>query len=127
MLATLRAQKLIVDSGLLDSKYVFTNNIPEEFLNDLTHDVCLITEVRNDIALPGNEDFHAFNREIEVQIFYRLEADDPSELESKLLHRFVQANWSVIDNRGHSVDPDTKQLTVTWYFDYFDIEKEGKN
>ena len=26
------------------------------------------------------------------------------------------------DNRGHTVDPETQQLTVTFYFTYFEIE-----
>lgn len=122
MLAVLRAQNLLM--GMKDSVLdeVYTNNLPAEEVDDSTRSVALITDVRSDLALPGNDDFHAQNKEIEVQIYYKLDGDDPDEFETRLKHLFVQNGWSMVDDRGHSVDPETQQLTATFYFVFFEIE-----
>lgn len=122
MLAVLRAQKLM--QGMKDSPLdaVYTSNLPAEETDDTSRTVALITDVRSDLALPGNEDFHAQDKQVEVQIYYKLDGDDPDEFETKLKHLFIQNGWVMIDNRGHTVDPNTQQLTATFYFDYFEIE-----
>ncbi|MBB1123276.1 DUF806 family protein [Limosilactobacillus albertensis] len=122
MLAVLRAQQLMqnMKDSLLDK--VYTNNLPIEEVDDTTRSVALITDVRSDLALPGNDDFHAQNKEIEVQIYYKLDGDDPDEFETRLKHLFINNGWVMTDNRGHTVDPETQQLTVTFYFTYFEIE-----
>lgn len=101
---------------------VYANNLPAEEVDDSTRSVALITDVRSDLALPGNDDFHAQNKEVEVQIYYKLDGDDPDEFETRLKHLFIQHGWSMIDNRGHTVDPETQQLTATFYFVFFEIE-----
>lgn len=122
MLAVLRAQKLM--QGMKDSPLdaVYTSNLPAEEVDDTSRTVALITDVRADLALPGNEDFHAQDKQVEVQIYYKLDGDDPDEFETKLKHLFIQNGWVMTDNRGHTVDPNTQQLTATFYFDYFEIE-----
>lgn len=122
MLAVLRAQKLMqsMEDSPLDA--VYTSNLPAEEVDDTSRSVALITDVRSDLALPGNEDFHAQDKQVEVQIYYKLDGDDPDEFETKLKHLFIQNGWVMIDNRGHTVDPNTQQLTATFYFDYFEIE-----
>lgn len=122
MLAVLRAQRLM--QGMKDSPLdaVYTSNLPAEEADDTSRTVALITDVRSDLALPGNEDFHAQDKQVEVQIYYKLDGDDPDEFETKLKHLFIQNGWVMIDNRGHTVDPNTQQLTATFYFDYFEIE-----
>lgn len=122
MLAVLRAQRLM--QGMKDSPLdaVYTSNLPAEEIDDTSHSVALITDVRSDLALPGNEDFHAQDKQVEVQIYYKLDGDNPDEFETKLKHLFIQNGWVMTDNRGHTVDPNTQQLTATFYFDYFEIE-----
>ena len=122
MFAILRAQQLMqnMKDSLLDE--VYTNNLPIEEADDTTRSVALITDVRSDLALPGNDDFHAQNKEIEVQIYYKLDGDDPDMFETRLKHLFINNGWVMTDNRGHTVDPETQQLTVTFYFTYFEIE-----
>ena len=73
MLAVLRAQNLLksMKDSVLDE--VYTNNLPTEEVDDSTRSVALITDVRSDLALPGNDDFHAQNKEVEVQIYYKLD------------------------------------------------------
>jgi hypothetical protein len=122
VLAVLRAQKLMqsMEDSPLDA--VYTSNLPAEEVDDTSRSVALITDVRSDLALPGNEDFHAQDKQVEVQIYYKLDGDDPDEFETKLKHLFIQNGWVMTDNRGHTVDPNTQQLTATFYFDYFEIE-----
>ncbi|MEE6650631.1 DUF806 family protein [Limosilactobacillus pontis] len=122
MLATKRAKVLIQSAHFEILNEIYTYNIPSNEDNNADKTVCLITDVRTDPALPGNEDFHAFNKEVEVQAFYGLNAPDPDEFESQLQHLFIKDGWVVLDNRGHTFDPDTNQLTATFYFDYFEIE-----
>ena len=122
MLAVLRAQKLLqgMKDSLLDA--VYTSNLPAEEVDDSSRTVALITDVRSDLALPGNSDFHAQDKQVEGQIYYKLDGDDPDTFETKLKHLFIQNGWVMLDDRGHTVDPNTQQLTATFYFDYFEIE-----
>lgn len=122
MLAVLRAQKLMQSMKDSPLDAVYTSNLPAEEVDDTSRTVALITDVRADLALPGNEDFHAQDKQVEVQIYYKLDGDDPDEFETKLKHLFIQNGWVMTDNRGHTVDPNTQQLTATFYFDYFEIE-----
>lgn len=122
MLATKRAKALLESASFSMLQKIYTYNIPESESDNVDSTICLITDVRTDPALPGNRDFHALNQEVEVQIFYSLNAPDPAEFESQLQHLFIRNGWTELDNRGHTFDPDTKQLTVTYYFDYLEIE-----
>lgn len=122
MLATKRAKQLIQSASFNILDEIYTHNLPADEADNAEKTICLITDVRADLALPGNEDFHALDKEIEVQIFYGLSAPDPDEFETQLQHLFIQNGWSELDNRGHTLDPDTNQLTATFYFDYFEIE-----
>lgn len=122
MLAILRAQKLMQSMKDTTLDAVYTSNLPVEEVDDSSRTVALITDVRSDLSLPGNGDFHAQDKQVEVQIYYKLDGDDPDEFETKLKHLFIQNGWVMIDNRGHTVDPNTQQLTATFYFDYFEIE-----
>ena len=117
---TKRAKALIESASFSMLDKIYTYNIPESETDNVDSTICLITDVRTDPALSGNLDFHAFNQEIEVQIFYALNAPDPDEFESQLQHLFIKNGWVELDNRGHTLDPDTNQLTATFYFDYFD-------
>lgn len=122
MLAILRAQKLMQSMKDTTLDAVYTSNLPVEEVDDSSRTVALITDVRSDLALPGSGDFHAQDKQVEVQIYYKLDGDDPDEFETKLKHLFIQNGWVMLDNRGHTVDPNTQQLTATFYFDYFEIE-----
>ena len=122
MLATKRAKALIQSAHFNILNEVYTYTIPSNEDDNADKTICLITDVRTDPALPGNEDFHAFDKEVEVQVFYGLNAPDPDEFESQLQHLFIKNGWVELDNRGHTLDPDTNQLTATFYFDYFEIE-----
>ena len=122
MLATKRAKELI-QTGNFKVDAVYIGVIPQSEITRTDRTIILITDVRTDLALDGNLDFHALNKEVEVQIFYALDANDPDDFETSLMHLFVRNGWTMLDNHGHTVDPKTYQVTQTYYFDYYELEK----
>lgn len=120
----LEARTLVESGSFSEIDKIYTNNLPEEYVKSGNTDetVVLIQYVNADLDSEGNNDFFAINREIELQIFYKLDLEtDPSDFEIQLLKLFKKNHWSLTDNRGHTVDPDTQQLTATFYFTQFKL------
>ena len=117
MLATQEASNLIESFNFSEIDKVYTFNLPQEAQDSTDKTIVLITDTDTSLAF-GNDDFYSKDREVELQIFYKLNPDfDPDELETKLLKYFIENNWTIADIRGHILDPDTKQLTFTAYID----------
>lgn len=117
MLATSEAKQLIDGANFEQVDNVFTLNIPQENLDSTSETQILIRDVNTHTDLHGNGDFFGLEKEIEVQIFYKLDLDfDPEELEIPLLKLFKRNKWHIIQIREHVPDPDTFQLTGTFYF-----------
>ena len=74
MLATKRAKELILTGNFKNVDAVYIGVIPQSEITRTDRTIILITDVRTDLALNGNLDFHALDKEIEVQIFYALNA-----------------------------------------------------
>nr|DAT74132.1 MAG TPA: tail completion protein [Caudoviricetes sp.] len=93
------------------------NNLPQELVDSLNKTVVLITDAANDPAAYGDNDFWALNQEVEVQIFYSQSLDsDPEDIEVSMMKEFVHSNWQVSAVRQRMLDPDTQQLSNTFYF-----------
>ncbi|KDS83809.1 tail protein [Lacticaseibacillus rhamnosus 51B] len=93
------------------------NNLPQELVDSLNKTVVLITDAANDPAAYGDNDFWALNQEVEVQIFYsQLLDSDPEDIEVSMMKEFVHSNWQVSAVRQRMLDPDTQQLSNTFYF-----------
>ncbi len=115
VLATKQAFDLIQQANFKQVDRVFTNNIPSDVGDDQT--IILITDVLSKPDLYGNNHIITMDKQVEVQIFYTVDIDyDPDELESPLIELFDNAGWELKDVRGHTVDPDTSQMTATYYF-----------
>ncbi|RNE25077.1 DUF806 family protein [Lacticaseibacillus paracasei] len=92
------------------------NNLPQELVDSLNKTVVLITDAANDPAAYGDNDFWALNQEVEVQIFYSQSLDsDPEDIEVSMMKEFVHSNWQVAAVRQRMLDPDTQQLSNTFY------------
>lgn len=116
MLAILEAKKLIEGARFPEIDKVFSGTIPANFkiTNDKT--ICLITDVRTDTAIQGNNDFYGLTRQVEVQIFYKItNTVDFESFETRLMKLFKQNHWSIVDIREHTLDPDTSQVTAVFY------------
>lgn len=117
MLAVKKASDLLVSFDLPEIDKVYSFNLPQEAMTNTSNTVALITDTNTSLDY-GNNDFYSKTNEIELQIFFKLELDfDPEELETNLLHKFIQNGYTVADIASKFLDPDTKQITATYYLD----------
>lgn len=111
------AQELIESLKFSGIDGIYTSNLPEELIEDTDKTVILIQDVNTGIDDLANNRFHILRRQIEIQIFYKIDLNvEPSDIQLALLNAFISAHWSLTQNATSSVDPDTKQLTQTFYF-----------
>lgn len=115
-LAVIDAKNLI-DSAHIDGiDNVYTINIPSDVVENTDQTIVLLTDANTNLDIPGCNDFGALRRMIEVQVFYALDPKyDPEMIDLKLYKTFQHAGWDIGENRGHTYDPDTEQLTSTFY------------
>lgn len=122
MLAVKSAKQLIVSANLEQIDKVYTNNLPEEEKTNVDDTIILITDVDTEPDLMGNNTFYALNKQVEVQIFYKLAMDyDPEELETPLMKLFTSNYWQISDIKQHTTDPDTNQMSAAFYFTKTDL------
>lgn len=116
MLAVLEAQNMINSANIAGIDNVYTFNIPAEMVENTDQTIVLITDANSTPSLYGNNDFNALSRTIEIQVFYKKDLDiDPETIEVKLYKLFTNDYWNVSENRGHTIDPETQQITTTFY------------
>ena len=116
MLAVKEAKQLIENAGFDWLTAVYAYNVPKEELDNTDKTVVLVRDVNTRTDLEGNDFFFGTIREVEVQIFYKLSLDDPEMNDLALMQAFKKEHWDITEVRGHTVDPDTLQLTGTFYF-----------
>lgn len=119
MLTTTMAATLIEDAKLPHIDNVYTLNLPKEVQDNVTETIVLIQDVNSQPDIGGNESFYAYDTQIELQIFYKRDLDfDPEELEIPLLQLFKTNYWQINQIKSHVVDPDSFQVTATFYLSY---------
>jgi hypothetical protein len=122
MLAVKSAKQLIISANLERIDKVYTSNLPKEEVSNTNETILLITDVDTEPDLMGNNTFYALNKQVEVQIFYKLAMDyDPEELETPLMKLFTSNHWQISDIKQHTIDPDTSQMSVAFYFTKTDL------
>lgn len=115
-LAVKEATELIKKAGISGIDDVYAFNIPKEVVGNVDETLIRVSDVSTRLELWGSNDFHALNREVEVQIFYKQDLDiDPEVTETALYRLFIHNNWTLGENHGHTFDPDTNQLMTTFY------------
>lgn len=116
MLAVKEAQELIKNANINGIDHVYSINIPAEMSKVMDQTIVLITDANSVPTVYGNNDFNALRRMVEVQVFYSNDLDvDPEIVDVKLYRTFTKAGWDLGQNYGHTFDPDTNQLTTTFY------------
>lgn len=119
MLTTTMASNLIEGAKFPQIDEIYTLNLPEEAQENVDTTVVLIQDVNSQPDLGGNDGFYAYDTQIELQIFYKKDLDfDPEELEIPLLQLFKENYWQINQVKSHVVDPDSFQLTATFYLSY---------
>ncbi|MCT2909963.1 DUF806 family protein, partial [Schleiferilactobacillus harbinensis] len=65
----------------------------------------------------GNNDFWSLNQEVEVQIWYSQQLEtDPEVIEIAMMKAFTNQHWQVSAVRQRTLDPESSQLSNTFYF-----------
>lgn len=127
-LPVIQARDLVTGAGFKWIDHLSTMNIEPEFVDDATKTVVLITESDNEPDYFANATFKGINAGVEVQIFYKNKVDFPiQDAEIDIQRLFVSDKWQVSISREHVYDPDTGQLTKTFYCNKtFKIRKKDK-
>lgn len=119
MLTTTMAANLIEAAHFPQIDTIYTLNLPKEAQENVEDTIVLIQDVNSQPDIGGNETFYAYDTQIELQIFYKQDLDfDPESLEIPLLQLFKQNYWQINQVKSHVVDPDSFQLTATFYLSY---------
>lgn len=128
MLATLEMKKLLDEAGLSEVQQVYTSNLPKEEQDNIDETIVLVTDANSELGLSGNNTFHLIRRQVEIQIFYKLDIDfDIDSFEVRLMKLLKSNHWSILDIRGRTVDPDTLQMTSVIYAEQTKILTQGEN
>ena len=116
-LATSEAYDLINSAEYKELDGIFTTNIPGKYRKHTDRTDCLITEVDSIPDDYSNNEFHSLDNTIEVQIFYKKDMDyEPEIFELELMRLFQRKYWHIDQTKPHVFDPDTNQITKTFYF-----------
>lgn len=114
-------KKLLIGFPFIDDIYLY--NIPEKHINENNRTQLLLREIQIETDEEGNNDFNAINTELELQIFFKLKIDmeanfDMESFQTQLLKLLTKNHYTVNSLGGALYDPDTKQLTMTWFIEH---------
>lgn len=111
------AVQLLNQANIAGVNAVYGNNLPQSEVDSKDKTVVLVTDSANDPSSFGNDDFWSLNQEVEVQIWYSQELEtDPEIIEIAVMKAFTHQYWQVAAVRQRTLDPDTQQLSNTFYF-----------
>ncbi|MDO3392586.1 DUF806 family protein [Ligilactobacillus sp. 110_WCHN] len=116
---------LLKGTKYIDDIYLY--NIPETQLEVTDRTQMLLREIQIDTDDEGNNEFFAVTTELELQIFFKKEFDDGFDMEqfqTSLLKLLTDNHYTVNSLGGALYDPDTKQLTMTWFIEKLSYTKE---
>ena len=116
---------LLKGTKYIDDIYLY--NIPETQLEVTDRTQMLLREIQIDTDDEGNNEFFAVTTELELQIFFKKEFDDGFNMEQfqiSLLKLLTDNHYTVNSLGGALYDPDTKQLTMTWFIEKLSYTKE---
>ena len=116
---------LLKGTEYIDDIYLY--NIPETQLEVTDRTQMLLREIQIDTDDEGNNEFFAVTTELELQIFFKKEFDDGfdmEQLQTSLLKLLTDNHYTVNSLGGALYDPDTKQLTMTWFIEKLSYTKE---
>lgn len=119
------AKALLKGTKYIDDIYLY--NIPETQLVVTDRTQMLLREIQIDTDDEGNNESFAVTTELELQIFFKKEFDDGFDMEqfqTSLLKLLTDNHYTVNSLGGALYDPDTKQLTMTWFIEKLSYTKE---
>lgn len=118
--AAQRAQIIIeqaIDKGKLPITDVFLFNLPSNAQKDVSHTIILITEVNDTPTTFGSNRTNDMEETVAINIFYAKGTQIPFDnLELPILDEFEKFDWHCVYSPGHTMDPDTEQITKVFQF-----------
>lgn len=103
-------------SGFPHIDELYINVIPDDKKSVIDLTQALLREVQIETGEEGNNDFNSINVELELQVFFKKHIDfDTEKFETDLLKLLVKNHYNVDSLGGKLYDPDTGQLTMTWF------------
>ncbi|WP_429971153.1 DUF806 family protein [Fructilactobacillus sp. Tb1] len=117
-LPTTQARKLISSANLswIDNLYNASSNLNLE--NQTNETNIVVSEVVSEPTGFTNDNFKRWNFVVEVQIYFELNNEDLDVMncELQLASLFTDNGWTVSRSMANINDPDTGQVTKTFYF-----------
>lgn len=126
--AAQRAQKIVeqaIKEGELPISGVYLFNLPSSVQKDVSHTVVLITEVNDTPTTFGSNRTNDMEETVAINIFYDKGTQVPFDnLELSILDEFEKSNWHCNYSPGHTMDPDTEQITKIFQFKHLQRKDE---
>lgn len=95
---------------------VYERNLPKEAIDNTSINIARVDSVNKTYGTAGNLDVYSVDTQIEIQVYYADTFGDFDAFEAKLVHLFKNAYWGITSPSTQSTDPDTYQVTSTFYF-----------
>lgn len=99
----------------VDNIYPFF--IPEDKQSSTETTDILVTEIYDVPDSYGSDDIYSTEQAVQLNIFYGFHSKTVADtLEKSIVSFLMQKGWRLIEKEGHSLDPDTRQLTQIMKF-----------
>ena len=126
--AAQRGQEVVnkaIDEDKLPIKGVYLFNLPSSAQKDVSNTLVLITEVNDIPTTYGSNRTNDMEETIALNIFYAKGTQVPFDsVELPILNKFESENWQCIYSPGHSMDPDTEQITKVFQLKHLQRKDE---
>ncbi|USS87465.1 DUF806 family protein [Fructilactobacillus hinvesii] len=126
LLPVVQVAKLIKSFNLswID-KVVSSLTVPS--LDGTNETVVVLSEVQNTPTGYANDGFKAWMATVEIQIYYKKSAAfNLMTAESDLTHKLTEKGWTIERSDPHITDPESHQITRSFFVSNVLIEKENK-
>ncbi|GEK28681.1 DUF806 family protein [Furfurilactobacillus siliginis] len=111
----IQVAELIEEAKIEGINNVYTNNIPASAPDDKSVTDLRITELPEIDDDAGSDQTTTITKGVSIDIFYSTDADS-DDLESRILNLMMNNGWFRIYSPGHTLDPETMQLSKTMHF-----------
>ncbi|NVO88950.1 DUF806 family protein [Lactobacillus rhamnosus] len=117
MTATQDFTSLLQSANIDGVDGIYPTKIPDSIQESVTTTDILVTEVSDDYTSYGSNQSTERQQTIAVNIFYGNKSNANADtIENSMVSFCESRNWVVVYSPGHTIDPDTKQLSKVFQF-----------
>lgn len=116
ILPTVTVRKFIVAANLdwVDPDNIVVGNLPADVDDSVTS--ILIRDASSGLSRHADNAPHALNARVEIQIFFKKNLDiNPLDCKLQIMNLAIRSGWLLDDDRPFTSDPDTQQITATFF------------